>query len=576
MRTDDTGRNRRNGKPNTTPNDLKKRFYGTRADSDHDETDDGSRCPPHDVPTWPGDSGLVPPALALADPDEQRREAVTLGQTTRAVSQKDLEEHGGFEGFYGPPSEIRVNAVHAQTERMIAQPKKVHDTTKTRIAVEKAEGERAQAEAQRLERGTPRLEKEEIESKAALDRVETQAEVRQEEREQYLDAVVLVEPDPLPAEPEPTPTPAEQAGLTGPKLSVLMVTEILLALLGLVSSISGVVPTTFPFEAELIAGGIAVTVQFSAFAVGRLIVVVELPQRLTAFFFVGSFGFSAANFIPAINLLRQGSIQGITALTWVSVMVATIAAATGWASGLKKQFERRLATYRTKPEAAARRVQEKACYRQARIDRATEGVRDAKERLEEAKATLKQHRETIAALWAIVEGTPGRTTAEQLAGDEAKAEIATETAICETMVNSEEQHRDWLAIIAWLTRLKCRSEVLPDTHFHVAAAAKVSADRPIPVTIFAAILALAVGSVTGAAANSLLALASGSGLAAVLFGLSLRPPRMTAPTPAAATPNTAATYPLDEDSPRRRWKWQPDHVQPRGGGVTDSNTDDIA
>jgi hypothetical protein len=543
---------------------------------DEQARDSGSRQGPHDVQPWPGDPGLEPAALALPDPEEERSTAVMLGETTQSISRSDLEENGKFfEGFHGPPAEIRSNAVRSQAERVIAAPTKARDTTDARMAVEGAEGERARAEAQRLEQDKSRFESEVVEARERLDNAKHQVEVREEEREQQLDASVG---QPEPSDRQPTPTPAEQIGLTGWKLAVLMVMEIVLALLQLDPTISRVVPATFSLEPELIAGGIALSLQLSAFAVGRLIVVIELPQRLAALLFVGCFGFAAAQFVPALNVLRQGSVDGMTALTWVSVMVATIATATGWASGLKDRFERRLAVYRVQPEHIAQRGEEQIRYRDEKVAQAIDAVNEATEHLRAREGVLEQYRQTIANLWSIVEATPGRVVREHLVGEEAKAEIATETSMAEIMVESEVQHRDWLVNISRMAWFRRRSMIHPktDTSYTMEVSSMQKATRSgTPVTAFAAILSLIAGSIAGAAASSLLALACGSGLAAVLFGLSLLSAKAASLEADTRSIYARVIHPINGNSSHSPWKWLPDQMRPRDGGTMDTDTNDI-
>lgn len=577
--------NGRNGAPSTSAKreEQVSTAFGDalRREQDLNEqaTDNGHRHGPHDVEPWPGDPGLEPMALPLADPDDIRRGAVKGGETMRAVSEADLEKRGGFKAVYDALATIRVGAVLSQFERLVAGAKKVRDTTDARKDVAMAEGERARAEAERLQRETPRFEASVARSEDQLADSKVSVQTAEEEREQVLDEVVI-DPDPAKSEPEPTPTPAERMGLTGRKLGVLLVIEILIALLQLDPIISRVVPATFVFESELMAGSIAVGVQLSSFFVGRLVFAVRLPERLAALLFIACFGLAAAHLIPDLNLLREGSAKGITALTWVSVMVATIAAATGWASGLQAAFERRLAVYRARPDQLTRRAQEKIEYRQAKVAEALAEVEKAEKRVQQDENALEEHRNVIANLWAVVEGASVSALKERLIGNEAAADVMSEEAVATTMTKSEEAHRDWVINIAWLSWLKRRSEAFLDDAKVSESQARLTTRQPtsgrIPITVIAALVALAGGSIVAWATSSLLALAIGTGVAAVLFGLSLwRSKKAVGAGQAAPYANGAATHPLGEDTPLTPWIRLPESMRPRGGGINNSDTDDI-
>jgi hypothetical protein len=480
------------------------------------ERDGGARHGPHDSPPWRGDPGLDPPALALPEPDDVRLSAVKLGQTMRAVSNADLEEHGGFfKVFYDGVAGIRINSVRIGATHLTAAWRKTRDTTKTREAIESAEGKRAGAQAQRLEAELPRFEADIQDTQddigAARDGLQHAEEALEVLRD---DAAVAMENQAEAAkqEPEPTPTIAERIGLSGGKLLLLMVGEVIAALLQLEPALSKVISATFPLETYLIALTLALGLQLSAFAAGRLLAAVELPQRFVPLLFLACLGYALTNLIPELNQLREGSPSGETALTWVSLMIAVVAAATGWASAIRQAFERRLAVFRARPNRLEIRWNERITLGEAKVAEAQTGVEKAEALLEAAEAALDAHRTKITELLAIADDTPVRGMKERLVGEEAQADITTEMEAADTMVSSEEHHRDWSINIARLSWFKTRSEELcePENPDHdVPTTGQLEqAGTHLPLVALAAILSLGAGAVAAGIVQSLTVLAA--------------------------------------------------------------------
>ncbi len=491
--------------------------------SDHEETwDRGNRRGPHDIPGWECDPGLELPALALGEPDETRSGAVALGQTTQGVARRDFNEKGGpFTEFYMALAAIRANAVRSHVEHLIGPLRKKWNATKTREAIESAAGEQAADQARRLEDETPRYERDVEKHRDELHDAEEAREQKQLAVERLHDDAAAVDPEETAGEPEPRPRIAEKIGLTGRKLVMLMTTETTLAFVVLHSPVLRAIPTTLPWESYVIAASLALVFQAAAFCGGRLMAAIELPQRFIAAFFTVCFSYTLARFVPAITALREGSSSGAAALTWVSVMVATVAAATGWTSALSEGFERRLAAFRTSANRMVARIREQIAFAELKVAKATGAVEDATTRLTEAQDALEAHREKITELWRVVEHTPVRKLGERLAGEEAVADMATEENIRDHMVDSEEQHRDWLIRIARLSRLKTRSEELRNA---LATATWRSASEPgathrHAALLVAAVVALGAGAIVGTATHSTVLLAVGVGLAALLFGV---------------------------------------------------------
>jgi len=393
--------------------------------------------------------------------------------------------------------------------------------------------------------------------------------------EQLHDDAAAVDPEETAGEPEPRPTIAEKIGLTGRKLVMLMTTETTLAFVVLHSPVLRAIPTTLPWESYVIAASLALVFQAAAFCGGRLMAAIELPQRFVAALFTACFSYTLARFVPAITALREGSSSGAAALTWVSVMVATVAAATGWTSALNEAFERRLATFRTSANRMVTRIREQIAFAELKVAKATGAVKDATTRVTEAQDTLEAHREKITELWGVVDHTPVRALGERLAGEEAEVDMATEDNVRKQMVDSEEQHRDWLIRIARLSRLKTRSEELRNalaTATWRSANASGATHRHAALLI-AAVIALGAGAIVGTATHSTVLLAVGVGLTALLFGVWLWSQR--AQQLPLRSVDKEAVQPLTGSSVLKAWTYLATRVKASYRGPNSTKTEEV-
>lgn len=267
--------------------------------------------------------------------------------------------------------------------------------------------QRAAAQAKRLAADTPRLAANVQHARTDVERAREMLTGREEELDvvRYAAVVAQEQDESRDLAQQPRPTIAEKMGIDGLKLALLIVVEVVAALLQLDEPISKTVQTTFPCEPALIALSLALCLHLLAFMAGRLIAAIELPQRFVAFLFLLLVGYVLCQ-LPDVDLMRKGPSAGGTAsLTWVSLTVATVASATGWTSALHADFQRRLVAFLS-PGSRKRLWDEKIASAETKVAVGRDELKNAKERLSDAKESLKTHQVKISALLEVVDGDP--------------------------------------------------------------------------------------------------------------------------------------------------------------------------